>query len=107
MKHSFLLALVFFLTGCNPVDEIASAWSGYFQDSVLKTMSGGKHEAGVKNEFKKAIDKNVKDLEAMNDSEIDEVYKKIDSHLKDGDMSMYDYNSIMALINQHLSLIHI
>lgn len=101
MKYSFIVCLLLVLTGCNPADEIMSAWSGYFQDIVLKSMSGGKDEKKVKAEFKKVIDKNVKELEAMNDTEIDEVYKKIDSHLKDGDMSMYDYNSIMAVINQH------
>ena len=37
----------------------------------------------------------------MNDPNIMEVYSLVDKLLADNDLSMYDYNSIMGMINKH------
>ena len=49
----------------------------------------------------KVIENGVNELKLMNDPKISEIYSAIDKHFSDNDMSMYDYNSIMALINEH------
>lgn len=102
MKILSILAIPFFLMGCDKAfNEVQNRFSGKIQDTYLESVGQGKHIDGVKANYLKTIEKGVQDLKQLNDPNIDEVYAVINKHLNDNDMSMYDYNSIMSLINAH------
>lgn len=102
MKFLCVLAFPFFLIGCNNVlDEVKNRFSGKIQDVYLENVGQGKHIDSVKANYLKTIEKGVQDLKQLNDPNIDDVYATIKEHLDDNDMSMYDYNTIISLINAH------
>lgn len=95
------------LTACdNPVEKVVHLTSGYVQETVLDSVNSGALSDDVKKNYLKVIKSGVEDLEAMNDPDLDSVHKVINEHLKDNDLSMYDYNVIMTVINKHKSIIN-
>lgn len=90
------------LTGCdNPVEKVMHLTSGYMQEVVLDSFNEGKLSDDMKKTNLKIIKDGVADLERMNDPNLAEVHKAIDSHLKDNDLSMYDFNTINSIIQKH------
>lgn len=102
MKILLLIFFTLFLTGCEKiVNQIQSIVGGKIQDTYLENVGQGKYVDQVKKNYMKVIENGVNELKLMNDPKISEIYSAIDKHFSDNDMSMYDYNSIMALINEH------
>lgn len=102
MKILLLIFFTLFLTGCEKIaNQIQSIVGGKIQDTYLENVGQGKYVDQVKKNYMKVIENGVNELKLMNDPKISEIYSAIDKHFSDNDMSMYDYNSIMALINEH------
>ena len=102
MKILSILAIPFFLMGCDKaLNEVQNRFSGEIQETYLESIGQGKYLDITKANHLKMIEKGIQDLKQLNDPNIDEVYAFVKKHLDDDDMSMYDYNSIMSLINAH------
>lgn len=102
MRILYILTISLSLSGCEKaLEDVQNRFSGEIQDTFLENIGQGKHLDDVKANYLKTIEKGIQDLKQLNDPNLDEIYTAIEKHLSDNDMSMYDYNSIMSLINRH------
>ena len=102
MNKFIIFFLPVFLTGCEKaLTEFANIFSGKITDAYIENSGNGKNKDKIKKSYLNTIEKGLIDLNQMNDPNIMEVYSLVDKLLADNDLSMYDYNSIMGMINNH------
>jgi len=102
MNKFIIFFLPVFLTGCEKaLTEITNIFSGKITDAYIENSGNGKNKDKIKKSYLNTIEKGLIDLKQMNDPNIMEVYSLVDKLLADNDLSMYDYNSIMGMINHH------
>ena len=102
MNKFIIFFLPVFLTGCEKaLTEFTNIFSGKITDAYIENSGNGKNKDKIKKSYLNTIEKGLIDLKQMNDPNIMEVYSLVDKLLADNDLSMYDYNSIMGMINKH------
>lgn len=103
MKSFYILVLSLSLVGCdNVLKDVLNRFSSKIVEDLLNADGNfGKKSDQIRASYLRQIEIGLNDLKRMNDPQIEEVHKLINEKLKDNELSVFDYNTIMDLINSH------